>query len=199
MESGDLRRPPQPLAKESDNLGFGFPVFLLSESVVFLSFFVTYTILRLKSPQWFPPGVTGLDLTRAGINTIILVSSSGVIMLAERALKQRQLKLFQGLWLATISLGIIFLFGQAAEWAAMPFGLEAGAAGSTFYLLTGFHGLHVLTGVCLLLYIYWRSRQPHNFLHGHAGVAAIALFWHFVDVIWIVLFILVYLWPASFP
>lgn len=196
MESGNLNRPPEPLEKEPNNLGFGFPVFLLSESVVFLSFFVTYTILRLKSAQWFPPGVDGLDLTRAGINTVILVGSSGVIILAERALKQRQLKLFQGLWLTTISLGIIFLFGQGAEWAAMPFGLDAGAVGGTFYLLTGFHGLHVFTGVLLLLYIYWRSRQPHNFAQGHAGVSAIALFWHFVDVIWIVLFILVYLWPS---
>lgn len=195
MESGDLSRIPQPLRKEPNNLGFGFPVFLLSESVVFLSFFVTYTILRLKSSQWFPAGVEGLDLTRAALNTVVLVSSSGVIILAERALKRRQLQLFQGLWLGTISLGIIFLFGQAAEWAAMPFGLDAGAAGGTFYLLTGFHGLHVLTGVLLLLYIYWRSRQPRNFARGHAGVSAIALFWHFVDVIWIVLFILLYLWP----
>lgn len=196
MESGDLTRTPKPLETEPNHLGFGFPVFLLSESVVFLSFFVTYGILRLQSPQWFPPGVEGLDRMRAGINTLVLVSSSGLIILAERALKQRQLKLFQGFWLGTISLGIVFLLGQGAEWAAMPFGLDAGAAGGTFYLLTGFHGLHVLTGVSLLLYIYWRSRRPHNFVRGHAGVTAIALFWHFVDVIWIVLFFLVYLWPS---
>ena len=197
MHSGNLTSPPPLKPQEPDNLSFGFPVFLLSESVVFLSFFITYTILRLKSAQWFPPGVAGLDLIRAGINTIILVSSSGVIILAERALKRRQVRLFRWLWLGTVMLGIIFLFGQASEWLAMPFGLDAGAAGGTFYLLTGFHGLHVLTGVGLLLYIYWRSLRPHNFDQGYGGVKAISLFWHFVDVIWLILFLLLYLWPVS--
>lgn len=128
---------------------------------------------------------------------MVLVTSSGAIILAEKALHRGEMKLFRLLWLATISLGIVFLFGQAAEWAGMPFGLDAGSAGGTFFLLTGFHGLHVFTGVCLLLYMYWRSLQPHNFDRGHEGVTAIALFWHFVDVIWIILFILLYLWPAN--
>ncbi|MBD2653526.1 MULTISPECIES: cytochrome c oxidase subunit 3 [Synechocystis] len=198
MESGNHLPHSEPTEEqEPDNLGFGFPVFLMSESVVFLSFFVTYTILRLTNKPWFPPGVDGLDVTRGAINTVVLVTSSGAIILAEKALHRGEMKLFRLLWLATISLGIVFLFGQAAEWAGMPFGLDAGSAGGTFFLLTGFHGLHVFTGVCLLLYMYWRSLQPHNFDGGHEGVTAIALFWHFVDVIWIILFILLYLWPVN--
>ncbi|BFM38175.1 heme-copper oxidase subunit III [Synechocystis sp. LKSZ1] len=183
--------------EEKNHLGFGFPVFLLSESIVFISFFITYAILRLKTPQWFPTGVTGLDIPRAAINTIILVVSSGAVILAEQALERHQVVLFRRLWLLTATLGIIFLFGQAAEWQAMPFSLDAGPAGATFYLLTGFHGLHVLTGVLLLLYIYRRSLNPRNFRRGHAGVTAVALFWHFVDGIWLVLFALLYLWPAG--
>jgi len=179
---------------EKDNLGFGFPLFLLSESIVFVSFFVTYTILRLKNPAWFPPGVEGLDIPRAGINTLILVASSGVILLAERAIKRHHLIQFRRLWLLTAGMGIIFLCGQVLEWQNMPFGLNAGAAGATFYLLTGFHGLHVLTGVILLLLMYRRSLIPNNYNNGHQGVAAVSLFWHFVDIIWIVLFILLYLW-----
>jgi cytochrome c oxidase subunit III len=177
-----------------DNLAFGFPIFLLSESVVFLSFFVTYALLRFRNPTWFPSGVSGLDVPRAAINTVILVFSSGVIYFAERALDRHQLDKFRPLWLLTAALGVIFLIGQALEWRNMPFGLEAGLAGATFYLLTGFHGMHVFTGVVLLLYMYFRSLVPNNYNKGHQGVSAVSLFWHFVDVIWIVLFLLLYIW-----
>jgi cytochrome c oxidase subunit III len=182
------------LISKRDNLRFGFPVFLLSESIIFVSFFVTYVLLRWKNPNWFPAGVTGLDIPRAGINTAILVASSGVIYLAERALDRHQLTKFRRLWLLTATLGLIFLVGQVIEWRNMPFGLDAGLAGATFYLLTGFHGLHVLTGVILLLYMYFRSLVPDNYNAGHQGVSAVSLFWHFVDIIWIILFLLLYIW-----
>ena len=177
-----------------DNLAFGFPVFLLSESIIFVSFFVTYALLRWKNPNWFPPGVTGLDIPRAAINTAILVSSSVVIYFAERALDRHKLVTFRRLWLLTVALGVIFLIGQVIEWRNMPFGLDAGLAGATFYLITGFHGMHVLTGIVLLLYMYFRSLVPGNYNAGHQGVSAVSLFWHFVDVIWIILFVLLYIW-----
>ena len=177
-----------------DNLTFGFPVFLLSESFIFVSFFVTYALLRWKNPNWFPSGVTGLDIPRAAINTVILASSSIVIYSAERALDRHKLLKFRRLWLLTAVLGIIFLIGQAIEWHNMPLGLDAGLAGATFYLLTGFHGLHIFTGVVLLLYMYFRSLVPGNYNAGHQGVSAVSLFWHFVDVIWIILFVLLYIW-----
>jgi cytochrome c oxidase subunit III len=188
--------PPENLnsTPKRDNLAFGFPVFLLSESIIFVSFFVTYALLRWKNPTWFPPGVSGLDIPRAAINTVILVASSGVIYFAERALDRHQLIKFRRLWLLTITLGVIFLIGQALEWRNMPFGLDAGLAGATFYLLTGFHGMHVFTGVVLLLYMYFRSLVPGNYNAGHQGVSAVSLFWHFVDLIWIILFLLLYIW-----
>lgn len=182
----------QPTPK--DNLAFGFPVFLLSESMIFVSFFITYIILRLTNPNWFPPGVSGLDIPRAAINTVILVASSGVIYLAEKALDRHKLVKFRRLWLLTALMGIIFLIGQALEWRNMPFGLDAGPVGGTFYLLTGFHGLHVLTGVILLFLMYFRSLVPGNYNRGHRGVSAVSLFWHFVDIIWIILFLLLYIW-----
>lgn len=183
----------EPLPKR-DNLAFGFPVFLLSESVVFASFFVTYTILRLKTSEWFPPGVSGLDVPRAALNTVILVASSFVIYFAERALERNKIVKFRRLWLLTVAMGTIFLIGQAIEWRNMPFGLTAGPVGGTFYLLTGFHGLHVFTGIVLLMIMYVRSLSPGNYASGHAGVSAVSLFWHFVDIIWIILFLLLYIW-----
>ncbi|MBW4625952.1 MAG: cytochrome c oxidase subunit 3 [Brasilonema octagenarum HA4186-MV1] len=177
-----------------DNLAFGFPIFLLSESIIFVSFFVTYALLRWKNSTWFPPGVSGLDIPRAAINTVILVSSSIVLYFAERAIARHKLVKFRRLWLLTAALGVIFLIGQVIEWRDMPFGLDAGLAGATFYLLTGFHGMHVFTGVVLLLYMYGRSLVPGNYNAGHQGVSAVSLFWHFVDVIWIILFMLLYIW-----
>ncbi|HEY9844895.1 MAG TPA: cytochrome c oxidase subunit 3, partial [Candidatus Caenarcaniphilales bacterium] len=114
-----------------DNLTFGFPVFLLSESIIFVSFFVTYALLRWKNQNWFPPSVSGLDIPRAAINTAILVASSAVIYFAERALAGNQLIKFRRLWLLTAVLGVIFLVGQVIEWRNMPFGLDAGLAGAT--------------------------------------------------------------------
>lgn len=181
-------------SSQRDNLTLGFPIFLLSESIIFVSFFVTYVLLRWKNPNWFPAGVTGLDVPRAAVNTVILVASSGVIYLAERALDRHKLIKFRRLWLLTAALGMIFLVGQVIEWCNMPFSLDAGLAGATFYLLTGFHGLHVLTGVILLLYMYFRSLTPGNYNAGHQGVSAVSLFWHFVDIIWIILFLLLYIW-----
>jgi cytochrome c oxidase subunit 3 len=185
---------PENIRPKQDNLAFGFPVFLLSESIIFVSFFVTYALLRWKNPNWFPPGVTELDIPRAAINTAILVSSSVVIYFAERALDRHKLIAFRRLWLLTIALGVIFLIGQVIEWRNMPFGLDAGLAGATFYLITGFHGVHVFTGIVLLLYMYGRSLVPGNYNAGHQGVSAVSLFWHFVDVIWIILFVLLYIW-----
>jgi cytochrome c oxidase subunit III len=80
------------------------------------------------------------------------------------------------------------------EWMGLDFGLTTGLLGGTYYLLTGFHGLHVLTGILLQLLMLGRSFRPHNYDKGHFGITAVSLFWHFVDVIWLVLLTLVYLW-----
>lgn len=173
---------------------FGFTVFLLSESVIFLSFFLAYIALRLTTNPWLPSGVPKLELMQPAINTIVLVSSSFVIYFAEQFLKRHQLKKFRWLWLATSAMGTYFLVGQMLEWSHLSFGLKTGLFGATFYLLTGFHGLHVFTGILLQLLMLARSFIPGNYNKSHFGVSATSLFWHFVDVIWIVLFSLVYLW-----
>jgi cytochrome c oxidase subunit 3 len=175
---------------------FGFTVFLLSESMVFFSFFMAYIALRLSTNPWLPPGVSRLEVTKPAINTVILVSSSFVIYFAERALKRHKINKFRFLWLLTSVMGTYFLVGQAIEWSHLSFRLTTGLFGATFYLLTGFHGLHVLVGVLLQLLMLARSFIPGNYNSSHFGVSATSLFWHFVDVIWIILFSLLYLWQA---
>ncbi|MGH2415162.1 MAG: cytochrome c oxidase subunit 3 [Microcystaceae cyanobacterium] len=174
---------------------FGFTVFLLSESIIFLSFFFTYTVLRLTTSNWLPPGVSGPKLsTFVMINTAILLSSSAVIQLAERALSRHHLNKFRYLWLMTSLMGTYFLVGQGIEWSHLDFGLRTGLVGATFFILTGFHGLHVLSGVILQAIMLVRSLLPNNYRHGHFGVSATTLFWHFVDGNWVILFSLLYIW-----
>jgi len=172
----------------------GMVIFLLSESVIFLAFFVGYAVLKLSSPIWRPEGVDGLAVREPLINTIVLVSSSFVAWFAETRLRRGQLWSFRAVWLLTMAMGTWFVIGQASEWRQLAFGLGSGVFGATFYLLTGFHGLHVITGLLLMALMLWRSFQPGNYDGGEAGVTSVSLFWHFVDVIWVVLFLLLYVW-----
>ncbi|MBD1849163.1 heme-copper oxidase subunit III [Leptolyngbya sp. FACHB-711] len=180
---------------EAGNSKFGFIVFLLSESVIFISFFVGYAIFKTTPVgDWYPPGVTGIETREPLINTIVLVSSSFVIYVAERYLHDKKLWGFRIFMLITMLMGGYFLYGQAVEWSGLPFTVQSGIFGGMFYMLTGFHGLHVLTGIILQTTMLRRSFVPGNYDNGYFGVEATSLFWHFVDVIWIVLYILIYVW-----
>ena len=180
--------------EEEDNRMFGFIIFLLSESVIFISFFAGYILYKTTVPDWLPVGVEGLEIRDPAINTVVLVSSSFVIYIAERFLHKENLWGFRFFWLLTMAMGSYFLYGQAVEWQSLEFGFTSGVFGGTFYLLTGFHGLHVLTGVLLQTIMLIRSFFPGNYEGGQYGVEATSIFWHFVDVIWIILFILIYVW-----
>ncbi len=175
----------------SDNRMFGFVIFLLSESIIFFSFFAGYIVYKTNSLNWSP---TELEVRDPIINTIVLISSSFIIYIAEKFLHKKNLWGFRFFWLLTIAMGSYFLYGQAVEWNSLSFDFSDGVFGGTFYLLTGFHGLHVLTGVLLQLIMLGRSFIPNNYASGEFGVQSTSLFWHFVDVIWIILFVLIYVW-----
>ncbi|MGF1542366.1 MAG: heme-copper oxidase subunit III [Pleurocapsa sp.] len=177
-----------------DHRMFGIYVFLLSDSMAFLGLFAALLIYRATMPVWPPEGMPELELLVPIINTSILVASSFVMHRGQTALKNNDVKGLQ-IWFAiTAAMGLLFLGGQAYEYFNAEFGLTANLFASCFYVLTGFHGLHVMTGVSLILCVLWRSRQPgHYSSSSHFGVEAAEIYWHFVDVIWLVLFVLVYL------
>ena len=179
---------------EEANSMFGFIVFLLSESIIFLSFFVGYIVYKTTVPDWLPPGVSGLEVREPAINTVVLVASSFVIYLAEQELARNNLNKFRLFLFITMLMGGYFLVGQGIEWSNLEFGFTSGIYGGMFYLLTGFHGLHVFTGILLQGIMLTRSFSPGNYDNGHFGINATSLFWHFVDVIWIILFVLIYVW-----
>ena len=135
----------------------GFIIFLLSESIIFLAFFSGYIILKITAPIWYPPGVDSISLRDPLVNTVILVSSSFVIYYAEKALHDKKLWNFRFIWLATIVMGLYFVYGQYIEWGDLEFTLQDGSFAGMFYLLTGFHGLHVIIGICLMALMLYRS------------------------------------------
>tara|TARA_B100000700_G_scaffold312469_1_gene396069 strand:+ start:189 stop:785 length:597 start_codon:yes stop_codon:yes gene_type:complete len=172
----------------------GFIIFLCSESIIFFAFFAGYAILKLTTPIWYPEGISGIAIKMPLINTIVLVSSSFVIYFAEQYLHKNKLWAFRIIWFISMLMGGYFIYGQYIEWSELTFSLDSGVFGSMFYLLTGFHGLHVITGIALMGLMLIRSFIPGNYSTGDMGVESVSLFWHFVDVIWIILFALIYLW-----
>jgi cytochrome c oxidase subunit III len=140
--------------------------------------------------QTIPPW--GLPL----LNTLILLTSGVTITIAHHALKAAQrtkVLLFLGL---TIALGIVFLFVQGYEYIHayrdLNLTLGSGIYGSTFFMLTGFHGLHVTLGTVMLIVIWLRCLKGHFTADDHFGFEAVAWYWHFVDVVWLGLFLFVY-------
>lgn len=130
------------------------------------------------------------------INTAILIASSFTITLAHHALKEQRrsaIILWQGI---TIVLGIVFLMFQIEEYVEayteLGLTLKAGIYGATFFMLTGFHGLHVTLGTLMLIIIWFRVVKGHFTPESHFGFEAVAWYWHFVDVVWIGLFMFVY-------
>jgi cytochrome c oxidase subunit 3 len=142
--------------------------------------------------EFSPMGAWGIP----AINTLILLSSGVTITWAHWGLKQGSNKqLTRGL-AATIALGLVFVVLQVWEYrhayADLNLTLESGVYGSTFYMLTGFHGFHVTLGAIMLMAIWGRAIKGHFSPHNHFAFEAVAWYWHFVDVVWLGLFIFVY-------
>ncbi|MFK0733387.1 MAG: heme-copper oxidase subunit III [Gloeotrichia echinulata GP01] len=172
---------------------WGLLTFLISESLMFGGFFATYLFFRGITPVW-PPEGTEVELFLPTINTIILVSSSFVIHFGDVAIKKNNVNGMRFWYGITAIMGAIFLVGQIYEYATLGYGLTTNVFSNCFYLMTGFHGLHVFVGLLLILGVLWRSRHAgHYSASKHTGIEMAEIYWHFVDIIWIVLFTLIYI------
>ncbi len=173
---------------------FGLLTFLFSEGMLFVGLFTAYLAFRAIAPEWPPEGTEKLEILLPGINTIILVSSSLVIHQADHAIKENKLRAVQLWFLATFIMGAIFIAGQLYEYQHLGFGFTTNIFASTFFVLTGFHGLHVIIGLCLIMAVLLRSlKAGHYTSQKHFGIEAASIYWHFVDIIWIVLFLILYI------
>ena len=145
-----------------------------------------------EKAQFTPMGAIGIPL----LNTIILLTSGVTLTIAHHALKAGHRGALKFWLFATIVLGFTFVGFQAYEYfhayTAMNLKLTTGVYGSTFFMLTGFHGLHVTVGATMLLVMFFRVLKGHFDAEHHFAFEATAWYWHFVDVVWLLLFVLVY-------
>ena len=174
---------------------YGMVFFLASEAVFFANLIAAYLYLRVRAGQWPPEPFTHIEFERVIpiVNTIILLSSSFPMHFGARAISRGNYKFGWKMIGLTALLGAIFLSGQAYEYSHAAFGPSAGVFGSTFYLLTGFHGAHVTAGVLLLITLAIRASRGQFTKDKHFAVTAGEMYWHFVDVVWIILFSVLYL------
>ncbi|MFP3976713.1 MULTISPECIES: cytochrome c oxidase subunit 3 [Marinobacter] len=168
-----------------------------SSNMLWEGFQATWPLINNPDPEAYPApesviGPWGLPL----INTILLVTSSFTITVAHHAIKADNRKKLK-IWLAaTIALALVFLFFQAEEYMHayqdLNLTLQSGIYGSTFFMLTGFHGFHVMLGTLMLIIMFIRIQKGHFTADSHFGFEATSWYWHFVDVVWLGLFVFVY-------
>jgi len=176
----------------------GFVLFLLADCILFSSFIFAYLYLRTSSPQW-PPVVDGhqlgrLDVAFGAMNSIVLFGSGVTMHFALENWKNLKKAAFN-FWIGlTILLGIGFLLGQAHEYMTAPITWTGSVFGASFFTLTGLHGFHVFVGVCYLIVLAIQANKGVYTGSKYFGLTAGTLYWHFVDVIWVLLFFLFYLW-----
>ena len=171
----------------------GMLLFIISEVMVFGAFFTAYFFIRVAQGNPWPAPGTKLPLEVAGMNTAILVSSSFTLHWAEHCIKKDNRFGFKAGMLLTFLLGCSFLFIQINEYANIGFAPQDGAQQTIFYSLTGLHGAHVFIGLLLLLFVTIRAFRGHYSPEEHRGVEVPGIYWHFVDIMWIVVYTTVYI------
>nr|BAP46346.1 cytochrome c oxidase subunit III [Lepomis macrochirus] len=183
-------------------LRYGMILFITSEVFFFLGFFWAFYHASLApTPElggcWPPTGISVLDPFEVPLlNTAVLLASGVTVTWAHHSIMEGERKQAIHSLTLTILLGFYFTFLQAMEYYEAPFTIADGVYGSTFFVATGFHGLHVIIGstflgICLLRQIKYHFTSEHHF-----GFEAAAWYWHFVDVVWLFLYISIYWWGS---
>jgi cytochrome c oxidase subunit III len=171
----------------------GMLLFIASEIMLFGSFFTAYFFVRVNGDAEWPLPPFELPKFVAGVNTAILVTSSFTIHWALQSIKRGNRAGLQAGLVLTLALGTVFLLTQFREYSRVGFNPADGAFGTIFYGLTGLHGAHVFVGLTLLTFATIRAFRGHFSPAHHAGVEIPGIYWHFVDVMWIVVYTTVYL------
>jgi cytochrome c oxidase subunit 3 len=187
-----------PVANRSSRVDaelLGMLLFIISEIMVFGAFFTAYFFIRFVAVghHWFPFGSDHLPVPVAGVNTAILLSSSLTIHWAQTSIKNGNRNgLKAGMFLTSL-LGLTFLCIQINEYVHIGFAPHDHAQGTIFYGLTGLHGAHVFVGLSLLVMVTVRSFRGHFSAEHHHGVEVPGIYWHFVDVMWVVVYTTIYI------
>ncbi len=176
----------------------GMILFITSEVMFFAGLFAAYFNVRAAAPVWPPAGNPHFAIHHdvvplVGGLTLVLILSSVTMQVGIRAIQRDDRRGLVRALAVTLALGITFLIGQAYDYSQLGFGLSDGTFGTTFFTLTGFHGAHVLAGTIMIAVMLYRATAGQFSARHHDAVEATSLYWHFVDVVWILLFSILYL------
>src|SRR5947209_12051082 len=184
-----------PLAHQSSRVHaptLGMLLFIMSEVMIFGAFFTAYFFIRIVNHNPWPAHGTTLPEAVAGVNTAILLSSSLTIHWALVSVKHGNRFGLRAGMLSTFLLGLTFLTVQINEYIHIGFAPKDSSQATVFYSLTGLHGAHVFIGLCLLAFVTLRTFRGHYSAGEHRGMEVPGIYWHFVDVMWIVVYTTVY-------
>jgi cytochrome c oxidase subunit III len=184
-----------PVANRSSRIDpqlLGVLLFIVSEAMLFGSFFTAYFFVRAVQGGAWPPAPFHFPVNVALMNTTILLTSSATMHYALHSIKRGNRTGLQVGLAVTFLMGLVFLGTQINEYFKAGFAISDGAFASVFYGLTGLHGAHVFVGLTLLSISNIRTMRGHFTPEAHMGVEATGIYWHFVDVMWLIVFSTVY-------
>lgn len=200
--TAEIGAPPQeehhhgpPAANQSSRIDpqfLGMLLFIISEIMLFGAFFTAYFFIRVVNGEPWPAEGDHLPVAVAGVNTAILVSSSFTMHWALEGARRGNRRAMRIGLLTTLLLGATFLAIQVNEYVNIGFAVSETAQSSIFYGLTGLHGAHVFVGLTLLVFATTRAFRGHFSPEKHMGVEIPGIYWHFVDIMWIVVYTTLY-------
>ncbi len=176
----------------TDTALLGMLLFIASEIMFFAGLFGAYFTFRGLAIVWPPEGFDLEAVPLPLVLTIVLVSSSFTMQYATISIRRGNRRAMNRALAVTLVLGSLFLLGQLYDYANLPFGLNSGIYGSLFFTMTGFHGAHVFGGAIGLAVVLSRGVAGQFSARHHVAVEAVHYYWHFVDVVWIFLFLTLY-------
>lgn len=195
-ETGYPVPPPLPDEVRPDPRKVGMIVFFVSEAAFFSTLILAY-VIYLGESRVGPTPREALSLPLVIINTLCLLASSFTIHRAEKSLHHGNQRAFLSWWALTILLGAVFLGGTAYEWHDLiedkSLTIGRNLFGTTFYTLVGFHAAHVTAGLLMLVLMFFLVRSQRIQGPKSVGVELVSWYWHFVDVVWVLVFVIVYL------
>jgi cytochrome c oxidase subunit III len=185
----------RPHAKEEFTSSLGMIIFLASWAMMFSALFFAYGFVRTQAVTWPPVGAPALPLGLPALNTVLIVISSFTFTHGLAALRRGKRGVFQQMVAVTFALGALFLGLQISVWISLAkagLHFSTGIYGSVFYGLTTIHALHVVAGLLILLWVFLRSLRGTYSEHNHINVRLCTMFWHFVDAVWVLMFVTLY-------
>jgi heme/copper-type cytochrome/quinol oxidase subunit 3 len=190
---------PEAIADSRSTGWWAMVLVIASEATLFAAFLGSYFYLLSGSPEWPPDGIEPPKLTIPIIATVLLLGSSVPMLLADARIRRDDRRGMQLALALSFVMAAVFVALQIREYRHETFHIKTNSYGSLFYSITGLHGLHVITALAMNAYLQLRAFRGHVSERKRLSVTVVGMYWHFVDVVWIFIFVSLYLSPRWLP